>query len=54
MPQGDKSKYTEKQKRPAEHIEKGYEEKEFSDENTEEVAPASDIKYNLAQPQTGS
>jgi hypothetical protein len=25
MPRGDKSKYTEKQKRQAEHIEKGYE-----------------------------
>jgi plasmid stabilization system protein ParE len=25
MPRGDKSKYTEKQKRKAEHIEKGYE-----------------------------
>ncbi len=27
MPQGDKSKYTDKQKRQAEHIEEGYEEK---------------------------
>ncbi|MEA3187390.1 MAG: hypothetical protein QOD99_1220 [Chthoniobacter sp.] len=27
MPQGDKSKYTDKQKRQAEHIEKGYEKK---------------------------
>ena len=25
MPRGDKSKYTEKQKRQAEHIEEGYE-----------------------------
>jgi plasmid stabilization system protein ParE len=25
MPQGDKSKYTDKQKRMAEHIEEGYE-----------------------------
>ena len=25
MPQGDKSKYTDKQKRQAEHIEEGYE-----------------------------
>lgn len=27
MPQGDKSKYTDKQKRQAEHIEDGYEKK---------------------------
>ncbi len=27
MPQGDKTKYTDKQKRKAEHIEEGYEEK---------------------------
>lgn len=30
MPQGDKSKYTEKQKRQAEHIEEGYEERGVS------------------------
>ncbi len=28
MPQGDKSSYTDKQKRQAEHIEKGYEKEE--------------------------
>jgi plasmid stabilization system protein ParE len=27
MPQGDKSKYTDKQKRQAEHIEEGYEDR---------------------------
>jgi hypothetical protein len=27
MPRGDKSKYTEKQKRQAEHIEEGYEQR---------------------------
>jgi len=31
MPQGDKSKYTDKQKRQAEHIEEGYEERGVSD-----------------------
>ena len=31
MPQGDKSKYTDKQKRQAEHIEKGYEERGTSE-----------------------
>lgn len=30
MPQGDKSKYTDKQKRKAEHIEEGYKEKGVS------------------------
>lgn len=30
MPQGDKSKYTDKQKRQARHIEEGYEEKGLS------------------------
>ena len=29
MPQGDKSSYTDKQKRQAEHIEAGYEKKGF-------------------------
>ena len=32
MPRGDKSKYTDKQKRQAEHIEEGYEERGVSDE----------------------
>ena len=30
MPQGDKSRYTDKQKRQAEHIEAGYEKKGLS------------------------
>lgn len=32
MPQGDKSKYTDKQKRQAEHIEESYEKKGLSEE----------------------
>jgi plasmid stabilization system protein ParE len=32
MPRGDKSKYTDKQKRQAEHIEEGYVERGLSDE----------------------
>src|SRR5439155_23702137 len=32
MPRGDKSKYTEKQKRQAEHIEEGYEQRGGPDE----------------------
>ncbi|MBA2711468.1 MAG: hypothetical protein H0U57_12870 [Tatlockia sp.] len=38
MPQGDKSKYTDKQKRKAEHIEEGYEKKSVSKKEAEERA----------------
>jgi len=35
MPRGDKAKYTEKQKRRAEHIEAGYEKRGVPDEEAE-------------------
>lgn len=38
MAQGDKDKYTDKQKRQAEHIEESYEEKGVSEEKAEEIA----------------
>ena len=38
MPRGDKSSYTDKQKRQAEHIGEGYKEKGVSDEEAEERA----------------
>jgi len=38
MPQGDKDKYTDKQKRQAEHIEESYEKKGVSEEKAEEIA----------------
>lgn len=38
MPRGDKSSYTKKQKRQAEHIEEGYKEKGVSDKEAEERA----------------
>jgi hypothetical protein len=38
MPQGDKSKYTEKQKRQAEHIEEGYLEHGVGEEEAERRA----------------
>ncbi len=41
MPQGDKSSYTEKQKRQAEHIEEGYEEKGVSHKEAERRAWAT-------------
>ena len=41
MPSGDKSKYTDKQKRQAEHIEEGYEEQRLSREEAERRAWAT-------------
>lgn len=41
MPQGDKSKYTDKQKRQAEHIEKQYEHKGISKDEAERRAWAT-------------
>jgi plasmid stabilization system protein ParE len=41
MPRGDKSKYTEKQKRQAEHIEEGYEARGTSEKEAERRAWAT-------------
>ena len=41
MAQGDKSKYTDKQKRQAEHIEEGYEKRGVPDEEAEKRAWAT-------------
>ena len=41
MPQGDKSSYTDKQKRQAEHIEAGYEKKGAGTKTTEARAWAT-------------
>jgi plasmid stabilization system protein ParE len=41
MPQGDKSSYTDKQKREARHIEKGYEDKGVSTKEAERRAWAT-------------
>ena len=41
MPQGDKSAYTDKQKRKAEHIEEGYEKKGLSEKESERRAWAT-------------
>ncbi len=41
MPRGDKSKYTDKQKRMAEHIEEGYEERGVSKDEAERRAWAT-------------
>jgi hypothetical protein len=41
MPRGDKDKYTDKQKRQAEHIEESYEERGVSEEEAEKRAWAT-------------
>ena len=41
MPQGDKSKYTNKQKRQADHIEEGYEKKGLEKKEAEKRAWAT-------------
>jgi plasmid stabilization system protein ParE len=41
MPRGDKSKYTDKQKRKAEHIEQGYEKRGGSEKESERRAWAT-------------
>ncbi|UYZ58987.1 hypothetical protein [Hymenobacter latericus] len=41
MPQGDKSKYTDKQKRQAEHIEESYEKRGLSEDEAERRAWAT-------------
>jgi len=41
MPQGDKSAYTDKQKRKAEHIEEGYEKRGVSEKEAERRAWAT-------------
>jgi len=41
MPRGDKSSYTDKQKRQAEHIEKGYEKRGVSEKEAESRAWAT-------------
>ncbi len=41
MPQGDKSAYTEQQKRKAEHIEESYEKRGKSEEEAERIAWAN-------------
>src|SRR5262245_22903610 len=41
MPRGDKSAYTDKQKRQAEHIEEGYEERGIPDDEAERRAWAT-------------
>lgn len=54
MPRGDKSKYTDKQKRQAEHIEEGYKEKGMSDARAEEIAWSTVNKQDGGGKKSGS
>ena len=54
MPQGDKSKYTGKQKRKAEHIEKGYEKRGVSKDEAERPAWATVNKSSGGGKKSGS
>ncbi len=54
MPQGDKSSYTDKQKRKAEHIEEGYEKKGVSKKEAESRAWATVNKQDKGGKKSGS
>jgi plasmid stabilization system protein ParE len=54
MPRGDKDKYTDKQKRQAEHIEESYEEKGVSEEEAEKRAWATVNKQDGGGKKSGS
>lgn len=54
MPRGDKSSYTDKQKRQAEHIEEGYEKRGVSEEEAERRAWATVNKATGGGKKSGS
>ncbi|MDB5264824.1 MAG: plasmid stabilization protein [Parcubacteria group bacterium] len=54
MPRGDKSAYTDKQKRQAEHIEEGYEKRGVPDEEAEKRAWATVNKSTGGGKKSGS
>lgn len=54
MPRGDKSAYTDKQKRQAEHIEEGYEDRGVGKEEAERRAWATVNKETGGGKKTGS
>jgi plasmid stabilization system protein ParE len=54
MPRGDKSAYTDKQKRKAEHIEEGYEDRGVGKEEAERRAWATVNKENGGGEKSGS
>ena len=54
MPRGDKSKYTDKQKRQAQHIEEGYEQRGVSEGEAERRAWATVNKTSGGGKKSGS
>ena len=54
MPRGDKDKYTDKQKRQAEHIEESYREKGVPEEKAEEIVWATVNKQDGGGKKSGS
>lgn len=54
MPRGDKSRYTDKQKRQAEHIEEGYKERGVSENEAERRAWATVNKMDHGGKKSGS
>jgi hypothetical protein len=54
MPRGDKGKYTEKQKRMAEHIEQGYEERGLPEDEAQRRAWATVNKQSGGGKKSGS
>lgn len=54
MPQGDKSAYTDKQKRKAEHIEESYKERGVSDKEAKSRAWATVNKQDGGGKKSGS
>jgi len=54
MPRGDKSSYTDKQKRQAEHIEEGYERRGVSEDEAERRAWATVNKSSGGGKKSGS
>jgi plasmid stabilization system protein ParE len=54
MPRGEKSAYTEKQKRQAEHIEEGYEERGVSEDRAERIAWSTVNKLDGSGKRSGS
>lgn len=54
MPRGDKDKYTDKQKRQAEHIEEGYEQRGVSEGESERRAWATVNKVSGGGKKSGS
>ena len=54
MPRGEKDKYTDKQKRQAEHIEEGYEKRGLSEDESERRAWATVNKQDGGGNKSGS